>query len=427
MDAQNCPLTSEVKEAVSSYNQGIAAFLEYRLSAMPFLKEAVSADPDFGMAHCMRGYLFMMFGTFSVLDAARSALKAAQLQTTRMNERERWHLEALRAWIDADLERASSVWEQILTDYPLDIIALRLHHFNSFWLGKTRALRAAPASVVDAWSDTLPGYGNVLGMLAFGYEENGEYAIAERYGRRAVEINPEDLWAVHAVGHVFEMQGRDKEGIAWLDGDVNRWDDRNPFKRHIWWHLALFHIEAASYEEALSIYDQCVQAGSSDFYLDIQNAASLLARLEFVGLDVRDRWRALADHAESHIDDHALVFTDIHCVMSLAHEKRFDAARALIKSLRAYSENENRTISPIIRSVGIPLCEAMLQFEKGDYDSAMATFVRLRHDNARVGASHAQRDIFDLYLIESAFRGLRLSVAGSLLRERNVIRPGNKK
>ena len=53
----------------------------------------------------------------------------------------------------------------------------------------------------------MPYYGYLLGMGAFGLEEVGEYAEAEKMGRRAVEIEPRDGWAVHAVAHVMQMQG----------------------------------------------------------------------------------------------------------------------------------------------------------------------------------------------------------------------------
>jgi hypothetical protein len=138
---------------------------------------------------------------------------------------------------------------------------------------------------------------------------------------------PDDLWAVHAVAHVFEM-GPPCGRARMVRGTLDKWDDRNPFRGHLWWHLGLFTLEAGDIESALALYDKAIYTGDSDFYLDIQNAASFLARVEFKGAKVGARWKLLADYAEAHRDDHALVFTDLHSVMSLARERRFGAARA---------------------------------------------------------------------------------------------------
>src|SRR3546814_3749330 len=75
---------------------------------------------------------------------------------------------------------------------------------DSLWLGRGEL---AP---------DMPGYHAVLAMHAFGLEETGLYASAEENARRAVEIEPRDGWAQHAVAHVMEMQGRQREGIAWM-------------------------------------------------------------------------------------------------------------------------------------------------------------------------------------------------------------------
>ena len=58
--------------------------------------------------------------------------------------------------------------------------------------------------------------GFVRGMQAFGLEESGDYGAAEAAGLHAVEVNPDDVWAVHAVVHVREMQGRVDDGIRFL-------------------------------------------------------------------------------------------------------------------------------------------------------------------------------------------------------------------
>jgi tetratricopeptide (TPR) repeat protein len=425
-DSQGLVLSSSHPDAVRAYNNAVTAFMEYRTSTTPLLKETIEFDPDFCMAHCLRGYLFMVFGTFAVLDKARDSLANAERTAASGTDREKRHVAALKAWVEGDLVKACVTWETLLFQYPLDLLALRLHHFNNFWMGRARGLRSMPAAVLPSWNETIAGYGNVLGMLAFGYEENGEYALAERNGRKAVEYNPNDLWALHAVAHVLEMQGRLREGEQWLARPVDHWDDRNPFKRHLWWHLALVLIEDGRHDEALALYDRSVAGGKSDFYLDIQNAASLLVRLEFAGLDAGSRWQALADHAETHKDDHALVFTDVHCVMSLAHEKRFIAAKDVIDSMSAYMKREANFTADVIHQLGIPLCEGIIAFEQGRYDDAIDLFLPLRHVTTAIGASHAQRDIFDQYLIEAALRGNRDHMAQALLQQRSLLKPTSK-
>src|SRR3546814_12099899 len=72
--------------------------------------------------------------------------------------------------------------------------------------------------LLPAWDDAMPSYGFLKGCQAFGLEETADYARAEAAGREAVERNPSDVWATHAVAHVMAMQGRHREGVAWLAG-----------------------------------------------------------------------------------------------------------------------------------------------------------------------------------------------------------------
>jgi len=424
-DAQGYRLTTSSAEAARLYNMAQVSLFEYRLSTMQTVKGAFAEDPAFAMAGCLRGYLLMMYGSSSVLKAAKSALQAADAAAESATPRERMHVEALRAWTQGKESQAIARWEQIICDYPLDILALRLHHFSCFWSGRLFSLRGGPASVLDMWSDDIPGYGSVLGMLAFGYEECGQYREAERYGRIAVERAPEDLWALHAVAHVLEMEDRQEEGVQWLSRPEDVWSDRNPFKGHLWWHLALFHIESKQYDEALALYDRSVRNDGSTFYLDIQNAASLLARLEFRGVNVGNRWGSLAEFAEKSIEDHALAFTDLHYMIALSKEKRFDAANRLLASMEEYASNEATDNAGVTRTTSLPLCRGVLAFEQGDFKRALDCIAPLHNNNATIGASHAQRDIIDQYLIEAAIKGDNLMMARMILAERARLRPQN--
>jgi tetratricopeptide (TPR) repeat protein len=337
------------------------------------------------------------------------------------------HVAALAAWCEGDTRQACAVWEQIVTEAPTDILALRLNHFANFWLGESRALRDLPAGVLATWDPTMLGYGNLLGMLSFGLEECGEYAEAEKAGRRAVEINPEDLWSIHAVAHVLEMQGRLKEGTAWLNQPGGTWADRNPFKDHLWWHTALFPLEAGDYDRVLALYDAEVKVDEGGFYLDVQNAASLLLRLEFCGVDVGNRWDALANVTEKRVDDHVLGFTDIHFMIALARGGRKDAAENLLASLGSFSAAPNGNVAAALAGpLTLPICEAVLAFVAKDFGRSVDLLLPLRYRWQGLGASHAQRDLFNQILIEAAIGDGRTALARHLLAQSVNLKPNSR-
>src|SRR3546814_2560809 len=65
---------------------------------------------------------------------------------------------------------------------------------------------------------------------------------------------------------------------------------------HNWWHAALFASDADRPDLALRFYDDHVWGVLKGYSQDQVNAAALLVRLEFAGLDVGHRWRDVADH-----------------------------------------------------------------------------------------------------------------------------------
>ena len=127
---------------------------------------------------------------------------------------------------------------------------------GDFLLGYSQMLRDRVARVLPHWHRDVPGYGFILGMHAFGLEEAGDYARAEASGREAVALNPRDGWAVHAVAHVLEMNGRTEEGVGWLRDSAGSWAPGNMFAYHNWWHLALFHLDRGEIAEALRLFDE---------------------------------------------------------------------------------------------------------------------------------------------------------------------------
>jgi hypothetical protein len=62
----------------------------------------------------------------------------------------------------------------------------------------------------------MPGYAGILAMYAFALEEKGQYRRAEKIARRALALDQSHPGTIHVVAHVMEMQGRVKDGLAFL-------------------------------------------------------------------------------------------------------------------------------------------------------------------------------------------------------------------
>ncbi len=422
-DARGLSLSTDSAEAARLFDRAIGEYLEYRKLTLATATEALDADPQFCLGHCLVGYLFMLFGSHAVDRKVDAALAHAERLSPRATERERMHVAALRAWRSGDTERANRIWDDILIAHPHDILALRLQHFSLFWTGQSYFMRDAAARALGAWDTGMPGYSQLLGMYSFALEECGDYAAAEPKGRRAVELCGDDLWAIHAVSHVLEMQGRLQEGVDWLKQPFGSWADRNPFKQHLWWHTALFPLELGQYDRVLEFYDREIRSDPSEFYLDIQNAASMLFRLEWCGVDVGNRWHELAEIAQKHIDDHVLAFTDLHFMLALCRDGQVGTAERLLESFRAFAGTPGNSTAAIMQPAAIPVAEAMLAYAKGDYRAAIERLSASRYHWQLVGASHAQRDLFTILLIASAEKAHDWTLARALLRERMELRP----
>ena len=293
MDIRSLSLTAASSAAVERFDALIDDIYYYRLGTGDRLDALLQEFPEFVLAHVLKGYSLMTEYTLDAQPRARAHL--LQAEALPANPRERLHQEALRAWIAQDLSARAAAWEQILVEWPLDLLALRQHTGTLFWTGDKRHQAEVSAGVAGHWGPRTPGYGHFLSAHAFAMEEVGQYEVAERCAREALALQPQDLWALHGLVHVFEMQGRVPEGIELLSDAARFLNDYNLFRGHLWWHLSLFKFLQGRFDEVLDLFDREVYPKSSTFYIDVQNGASLLARLEFQGVDVGlARWERLA-------------------------------------------------------------------------------------------------------------------------------------
>ncbi len=290
---------------------------------------ALAEDPDLVMGHVLKGYLFGLSTDREAMPMVKSChAAAAALPATA---RERGHVAALGHLANGRWHEAGRVLEDVTIAEPRDALALLTGHQIDFFTGNSRMLRDRIARAAPAWSPAMAGYHATLSMQAFGLEEMGDYGRAESLGREAIGIEPRDGWAQHAVAHVMEMQCRQRDGIGWMRDNVEAWTKESFFQVHNWWHLALFHYELGEIDEALKLFDGEIYGQHSTLALNMLDASALLWRLHLQGVDVGDRWAALAENWVPKAKDGNYAFNDAHAMMAFVGAGLDEPARLLAR------------------------------------------------------------------------------------------------
>jgi tetratricopeptide (TPR) repeat protein len=378
---------------------------------------AMGTDATLALARVYRAYLSLYATTAEGAAHAGELLKP--VEAAGLPEREAHHLAAARAWAAGDWQAAARHLERALLANPRDLLALKVAQDLNFFLGNRLGLRDVAARVLPAWPREDPAWGFIQGIYAFGLEENADYRGAEAAARAALDRNPQDVWGVHALAHVFEMEGRHDVGVSFLCESSPNWEI-SYFAVHNWWHLGLYLLELGHVKDALALYDERIRARHSTEWLDIVDAAALLWRLSLFGQDVTTRATALAGDISDLVGAPAYIFNDWHAVMAFGLARDHARAATILAANRSLAAPTNRRAA---ERAGLRLLEAFALFAAGDPGQAGEMLTGIRQEANVVGGSHAQRDVIDLTMIAAAARSGNAALTRALVTERVARKP----
>jgi len=413
-------LSGASARSLAALEQGLHELRCYIGDPVATVERALADSPELVMGHVLKAYLYLMGTEPGGLPVARDAHATAAALPA--NERETRHLQAIGHLTEGRWRAAGRELEDLGVDYPRDALALQAGHQIDFFTGDSRMLRDRIARALPAWGSGVPGYHAVLGMHAFGLEETGDYLRAEAQGRLSVELEPRDTWGQHAVAHVMEMQGRRREGIAWMRANPDNWARDSFFAVHNWWHLALFHLGLDEIDEVLALYDGPINGKNSNVILEMIDASALLWRLHLRGVNVGNRWDAVARNWEPLANAGNYAFNDMHAMMAIVGAGRSKAADAVLEAQKAAMDAPGDN-AQFTREVGHAATRAIKAFGDGDYAETVRLLRPIRSHAHRFGGSHAQRDLIDLTLIAAASRAGQDRLAAALRAERASARP----
>lgn len=410
--------------AVQGLARAQALLLRFRPEVVDELDAAIAEDAGCVMARAARAWVGLLSSEWP--DAQAAAAQVAGLASA--DAREQAHLAAIGAWAGGDMHRCGRLLDALLDAHPRDALALFVGHQIDFFTGDAVNLRDRVLRARRGWDSQHPDFARVDGMLAFGLEECGEYARAEDIGRRAVERNADDVWAIHAVVHVLEMQARFDEGIAFLEARRGDWAEGNFLNVHNGWHLAIFLLERDDHAGALAICDRLLHhPASPGIALELLDACGLLWRLLLDGVDTGQRWAPLADAWAAKDPTPWYVFNDLHAIMAFVGAGRQALAEQRVAQIERYLRDGDpgQANHRMVAGAGLVAARALAAWGRGDHAAVVEALAPLRQHLAVFGGSHAQRDVYQRTLLCAALRSGQRTLARQLIDERLAVKAGS--
>ena len=374
--------------SVAAVGDFVEGFLGYQPRILAVL--AAADHDDSLIVQACAAALVLFSESPSGPPRAQACLARAAQASLPATERERLFASAIGHWAHGDTSLALAIHLALAQQHPRDLASVKLGQYHAFNSGDAAtmlqlALHALPAA---------PEVAALHGMLAFGHEQLHQMQAAEAAARQALAMQPAEPWAQHALAHVMLTDGRLAEGAAFMQAASPQWQGLTSFMRtHNWWHLALFYIALGDAPAALRLYDEQVWGVDKSYSQDQIGAVSLLARLELVGVDVGPRWQALAEHLAPRVSDQVMPFLDLQYLYGLARAGRPQAAllRAHIERFAPLAPLCSR---PAWQQVAVPAASGLLAHAQGRWADAAQALALALPGLARIGGSHAQRDLF---------------------------------
>ena len=411
------PLTLQHEASAAAMTGFIDGFIGYRPSILAVLGAAEHDDSL--VVQTGAAVLWLFSESPAGPPKARAHLDRARRAALPATERERQLASAVQHWLDGELHEAIAAFEAIARQHPRDLVAIKLGQYLAFNLGDSPTMLRLALHAKTAAADVAA----LHGLLAFGWEQCHRLDEAENSARRALAMQPDEPWAQHALAHVMLTDGRLAEGAAQLQQAGGGWQGLTSFMRcHLWWHLALFHIELGEDAAALALYDGQVWGVDKTYSQDQVGAVSLLARLELAGVAVGDRWAELATWLLPRVQDQVQPFLDLQYLYGLARAG-LPQADALLANIEAFAPVAPAAARRAWQQVALPAARGLRAHARGQWADAADQLALALPGLASIGGSHAQRDLFEQVHLDALRRSGRLAAVQNLLQPRANAQP----
>ena len=390
-DARGLDVTTDDAAAVGAADDFAARLLRLDRGVEAIL-DAAKRFPETSIVQLYAASFWLYGQTGGALETAAVHLRACD--ALAMNARERALHRALALWHGNDNLRAVEAMEAITTEWPSDLLTVKIAEFLYYVLGQQYMgprFRAHMRRLEGVHAED-PDF---LAMTALASELCSDCSAAEAVADHALAIEPRNPWAQHALSHVLIRQGRVAGGLARLESFLPLLAAcGRPIHCHDAWHLALLHLERLDVAAAMRVFRTHIWGITPDFVVEQLDAIALLWRIEMAAGPMDAQWPSIAGHIAPRALETFMPFMNAHYVYALARAGRADAVEAALAGVRARSAADDEEAKRVWAPVGRAVIEAAAAFGTGDRARAAALLDPIMPMMTSIGGSDAQDDLF---------------------------------
>ncbi|WP_316181082.1 tetratricopeptide repeat protein [Bradyrhizobium sp. SZCCHNRI1009] len=421
-DRYGLPLSTASTDAAAAYREGVDLLLAFWPSAADAFERAIMLDPDFALAHAARARIHAIY---MQREAALQTIKRARdLVARRGTPREQSHVATLVLAIEGRGTDALDATLAHLESWPRDamIMALPLGAFGLLAFSGRRDHDAARRELCDRFAAAYGEDWWFLSNHGWALTEAGDIAQGRAVTERSFALRRHNAYAVHALLHAMFEAGALDEADALVEGWIGDYDRTGMLHGHICWHQALGALDRGDAAGALKVYtDVLVPTMDTAPPLNtLSDCASLLWRLLAENYTVPSgAWAEVAAYASPRFTGSTLAFIEMHLVMIATAT---DDTAALKGRLAAIERRQTEGTLPAGRIVPHML-RALRAFAEENWRACARELTPVIGDLARIGGSHAQREVIEDTYILSLIRSGALTQAREVLDTRLHRRP----
>lgn len=389
-------LSARSEDTVLAWRAATDLLLDFTGDPIAMLDPVNASDEAFVMGSVFTTAYRILGGVSPSSVGVVEGLARLDRRQDDATEQERAHIAAVRALVRGEFELAARQWDDIAIRHPRDLVALKLTHDVCLHIGddSIRLPSARRAVESSAFGHTERATAVLYADLSFALEEVGEFEEAEHWGRAGLAIEPTDLWARHALAHVYEATERHEDALKLLVPTSGQWTQQTLLANHIWWHVGLRLLNHGSLVEALDVLDRELVSTTA---FGLADATSLLWRIELHSAPsaASERWESLAANWSKVAERHTCGFLDVHAALAFATQSG-PAADGFWQRLEASHVDADTFNDETFRRVVVPVARAIRSYRQDDLVAAQDGIEAVGDSLRRIGGSNVQRDVVTL-------------------------------